>query len=36
MTPGTSRKYLWFIGLWIAGVLSITAVGVIVRLFLAP
>jgi hypothetical protein len=28
------RKGLWFVGLWIAGVASITVVGLLIRLFL--
>lgn len=29
------RKALWFVGLWVAGVATVTAVGLIIRLFLA-
>jgi len=29
------RKALWFVGLWAAGVATVTAVGVIIRLVLA-
>lgn len=36
MKMASSQKYFWFIGLWFAGVLSVTVVGLIVRLFLAP
>ena len=35
MTTMAFKNYVWFVGLWIAGVLSVTAVGLIVRLFLA-
>ncbi len=28
------RKVLWFIGLWLAGVGALTAVGLIIRTFL--
>jgi hypothetical protein len=30
--PG--RRWLWFVGLWLAGVASVTAVGLVIRLFL--
>jgi hypothetical protein len=28
-------RILWFVGLWVAGVLSVAAVGLIIRQFLA-
>lgn len=31
-----SRQLLWFVGLWVAGVLAVTAVGLVIRLFLMP
>jgi hypothetical protein len=31
-----ARRLLWFIGLWLAGVLSVTAIGLVIRLFLRP
>lgn len=30
------HRVLWFLGLWLAGVLAVTAVGFVIRLFLAP
>ena len=30
------RRIGWFIGLWIAGVLAVTAVGLVIRMFLMP
>ena len=30
------RRLLWFVGLWVAGVLAVTAVGFVIRLFLMP
>lgn len=36
MAAGTGRKWLWFMGLWLAGVLAVTAVGFVIRLFLVP
>lgn len=35
MTPIVQR-WLWFFGLWAAGVLTVTAVGLVIRLFLQP
>ncbi len=29
------HRYLWFFGLWIAGVLCVTAIGLVIKLFLA-
>lgn len=31
--PGL-RQWLWFVGLWLAGVAAITAVGLLIRLVL--
>lgn len=28
---GGVRKSLWFLGLWVAGVLSVTVVGLVIR-----
>lgn len=36
MSKTHARHYFWFAGLWAAGVLSVTTIGLIVRLFLAP
>lgn len=36
MAADTGRKWLWFVGLWFAGVLAVTAVGLVIRLFLVP
>jgi hypothetical protein len=30
------QRVAWFIGLWGAGVFSVTAIGLVIRLFLAP
>ena len=36
MAEGTRLKRVgWFIGLWLSGVLAVTAVGLVIRLFLA-
>jgi len=32
----TFGRIAWFIGLWVAGVLTVAAVGLVIRLFLAP
>jgi hypothetical protein len=29
--PQTANRFLWFIGLWVAGVLSVTAVSYVIR-----
>lgn len=29
-------QMLWFVGLWVAGVLTVTLVGLVIRFFLAP
>jgi preprotein translocase subunit Sss1 len=34
MTEGTGRRLLWFVALWAAGVLAVTAVGFAIRLVL--
>lgn len=31
-----TRQVLWFIALWLAGVASVTAVGLVIRMFLSP
>ena len=36
MSRPAIRQYAWFVGLWVAGVLAVTAVGAVLRLFLAP
>lgn len=30
------RQLLWFVLFWAAGVLAVTAIGLVIRLFLAP
>ena len=30
------RRLIWFVGLWVAGVLAVTALGFVIRLFLMP
>jgi hypothetical protein len=32
---GTGRRLLWFVGLWIAGVATVTAVGLVIKFALA-
>ena len=32
--PGTLQRLAWFVALWIAGVLAVTAVGLVIRMFL--
>ncbi len=32
----TVRRLLWFALFWAAGVLAVTAIGLVIRLFLAP
>jgi hypothetical protein len=34
MRSSLSRQLLWFVGLWAAGVASVTAVGLVIRMFL--
>lgn len=34
MAAPQPRQWLWFLGLWVAGVLAVTAVGLVIRLFL--
>ena len=34
--PGGMRRLAWFIGLWLAGVLAVTAIGLVIRMFLSP
>ncbi|MFC0010161.1 DUF2474 family protein [Devosia nitrariae] len=34
--PPLRRRLLWFVGLWVAGVLAVTAVGLVIRAFLMP
>jgi hypothetical protein len=36
MAAGAARRVAWFVALWVAGVLCVTAVGLVIRLFLAP
>ena len=38
MTPGssTARRLLWFAGLWLAGVLAVSAVGLVIKFMLEP
>ncbi|MDP9628490.1 UNVERIFIED_ORG: hypothetical protein J2W85_000538 [Ensifer adhaerens] len=31
---GTGRKLLWFVGLWCAGVVTVTVVGLIIKLMI--
>jgi hypothetical protein len=35
MAGGTGRRLLWFVGLWVAGVLTVTVVGFAIKLVLA-
>jgi hypothetical protein len=30
------QRVAWFIGLWVAGVLSVAAIGMVIRFFLSP
>jgi hypothetical protein len=30
------QRWLWFIALWVGGVAAVTALGLVIRLFLAP
>ena len=30
------RQLAWFLGLWLAGVGTVTLIGLVIRLFLAP
>lgn len=34
MTEGMGKRLLWFVGLWAAGVLTVTAVGLAIKLAL--
>lgn len=36
MSRPQMQNMIWFVGLWIAGVLAVTAIGLVIRLFLAP
>jgi hypothetical protein len=36
MSAGQVHRLAWFIGLWVAGVFAVTAIGMVIRLFLAP
>jgi len=31
-----ARRLLWFVGLWLAGVVAVSLVGLLIRLVLAP
>ncbi|CAD7032268.1 protein of unknown function [Pseudorhizobium banfieldiae] len=31
---GTLRRLAWFVGLWLAGVLAVTVVGLVIKLWL--
>jgi hypothetical protein len=33
--PPIAKRLVWFVGLWIAGVLAVSAVAFIIRLFLS-
>ncbi|HEY0034402.1 MAG TPA: DUF2474 domain-containing protein [Devosia sp.] len=35
MVATKARQWGWFVALWVAGVLSVTAVGLVIRLFVA-
>jgi Protein of unknown function (DUF2474). len=32
--PGTVRRIVWFVGLWLAGVLALGVVGLIIKFWL--
>ena len=32
--PGIGRRLAWFVGLWVAGVVSVGAVGLIIKVWL--
>jgi hypothetical protein len=32
--PGTGKRLLWFVGLWLAGVVTITIVGLAIKFWL--
>lgn len=34
MAATRARRWGWFVALWVAGVLSVTVVGLVIRLFL--
>jgi hypothetical protein len=37
LKPSTAlQRWLWFVGLWLAGVGTVTIIGLVIRLFLAP
>ena len=35
MAEGTGKRLLWFVGLWAAGVLTVTVVGLAIKLALS-
>jgi hypothetical protein len=35
MAEGTGKRLLWFVGLWAAGVLAVSVVGMAIKLVLA-
>jgi hypothetical protein len=36
MPPAKVHRLAWFVGLWAAGVLTVAAIGFVIKLFLAP
>ena len=36
MAADRLRRLVWFVGLWVAGVLTITALGLVIRTVLVP
>jgi hypothetical protein len=32
--PGMAKRIAWFVGLWLAGVLAVSAVGLVIKLWL--
>lgn len=36
MASPTASRLLWFVALWAGGVLTVTAVGLVIRMFLMP
>lgn len=36
MRATQAHRLAWFVGLWVAGVLTVAAIGYVIKLFLAP